>query len=101
MKRNSAQKIIGGKTCYDLWLLPNFDLNNRNDINSGLAQYQSRPVGNSLEFIPLDNSLSKDIDGDFLLHVLLNDTVKKKNNNNYPYVKYSLETPCYGFKGYN
>ena len=95
------KKNNGGKTCYDLWLLPNFDLNNRNDITSGLAQYQSQPVGNSLEFIPWDNCLSKDIDGDFILHMLLIDTVKKNNDRNYPYVKYSLEIPCYGFKGYN
>ena len=43
-----------GRTIYDRWLNP------KNDLNFGTT-YHGRCVGNSPEFMPLDNSLNNDL----------------------------------------
>ena len=92
---------FGHKTYYERWILPKFGLNSNNNIVDGLARYDGRrPVGNSPEFMPWDNSLNKDIDDDVLLHVLLTDGLKKGDNGTYPAAKYSLEMPKLGAHAY-
>ena len=43
-----------GSTIHDRWL------NKKNDLNIGIT-YHGRCVGNSPEFMPLDNSLNNDL----------------------------------------
>ena len=47
-------KKYKGKTLYERWLLPT------NNLNKG-TRYESTVVGNSPEFMPLDNSLNRDL----------------------------------------
>ena len=47
-------KEYTGKTIFDKWFLP------QNNLNAG-TPYHGRPVGNSPEFMPLDNSLNYDL----------------------------------------
>ena len=99
-KEWTKTNIIGGKTYSDWWLFPKFNLNNMNDIVSGIDLYQAWNVGNSSDFIPRDNSFYNCIDYDVLICVLLTHDVNKKNGCNYPVVKYTLETLNYGLKVY-
>ena len=46
--------VIDGVSIKDRWLVP------QNGVNGGTV-YEGRPVGNSPEFMPLDNSLNADI----------------------------------------
>lgn len=50
-----------GKRIMDRWLIPYHDLN----INT---RYHKRPVGNSPEFMPLDNSLNADLKNSLMHH---------------------------------
>lgn len=93
-------QFIDQRSYYDIWILPQFGLNNRNDIVDGLARYDGRPVGNSPEFMPWDNALNKDIDDDVLTHVLLTSDIKKDASGKYPPAKFSLETPQLGAEAY-
>lgn len=94
------EQVIGERSYYDIWILPQFGLNKRNDVIDGLSRYDGRPVGNSPEFMPWDNSLNKDIDDDVLLHVCLTDDLKKGPDGKYPKERYSLETPKLGAEAY-
>ena len=59
MKNNK----IGERQIYDLWIKPVLDCNNEIVLRDGTVNknYAGRPVGNSPEFMPLDNSLNQDI----------------------------------------
>ena len=52
------------KNCFHRWLLP------MNGLQDG-TPYAERPVGNSPEFIPLDNSLNRDIWHSLRFHCVL------------------------------
>ena len=93
-------KFIGGKKYYYQWLSPNFDLNNRNVIISGLTQYQGNSVGISPYFMLQDNSIINNNYEDGLLHVLLTDSIKNNNYENGPDVKNFLDTPWCGLNSY-
>ena len=56
-KENKAwmkQQMINGRSYYKIWVLP------ENDLNSG-TNYDGRPVGNTPELMPLDQSLNQDV----------------------------------------
>ena len=53
------------KNCSHRWLLP------MNGLQDG-TPYAGRPVGNSPEFVPLDNSLNRDILHSLRFHCVLN-----------------------------
>ena len=59
MKKNK----IGERRIYDMWIIPVLGCNDeiRMDDGSTNTNYTGRPVGNSPEFMPLDNSLNNDI----------------------------------------
>ena len=52
------------KNCFHRWFLP------MNGLQYG-TPYDGRPVGNSPEFMPLDNSLDRDILHSLLFHCVL------------------------------
>ena len=56
------------KNCYHRWLLP------MNGLQDG-TPYAELPVGNSPEFIPLDNSLNRDILNSLRFHCVLSHLV--------------------------
>ena len=64
----TAKETIGSmkdKNCFHCWLLP------MNGFQDG-TPYAGRPVGNSLDFMPLDNSLNKYILRKIPFHFVLN-----------------------------
>ena len=58
MKNNK----IGERTIYEMWIKPVLGCNDEIDLDDGTVStnYSGRPVGNSPEFVPLDNSLNND-----------------------------------------
>ena len=59
MKNNK----IGEKKIYEMWIKPVLGCNDEIELDDGSSptNYAGRPVGNSPEFMPLDNSLNNDI----------------------------------------
>ena len=66
---------------YKRWLLP------KNNLNGGTT-YSGRPVGNSPEFMPLDNALNNDIQQSLSLHCAI--TLELDDNDER---KFSMRTP--------
>ena len=73
--------VVSGKKIIDRWLVP------MNDISIN-TPYHARPVGNSPEFMPLDNSLNNDIQSNHLHHCIVTAHLPPKDNR-----KHSLATP--------
>ena len=95
------KNIIGDKTYYDQCFLTKSNPNKRNYRNSVLSLYRGIPVDKSPGFMNQDNGTNKDIDDGFIIHMLLTDYIKNKNDGDYPDVKYYLENNQYGFKAQN
>ena len=76
-----VQKKINGVTIRKRWLTPQLDL------NKGTV-YFGRPVGNSPEFMPLDNSLNADITRLHDYHCRLSSKLNKLDPR-----RFSMETP--------
>ena len=74
---------------YKRWLLP------VNGLNAGTI-FERRPVGNSPEFMPMDNSLHKDVDDGVRRHIAY--TLKLKADDK---KKFSLSTPERGSSAYH
>ena len=74
-------QTIDGKTYFDRWLIP------KNNLNKGTA-YHERPVGNSPEFMPLDNSLNNDIKSSHMNHCMVTGHLNDDDVN-----KFSMKTP--------
>ena len=72
---------------YKRWLL------SKNNLNGGTT-YSGRPVGNSPEFMPLDNALNDDIQQSLSLYCAI--TLKLDNNDKR---KFSMRTPNETSKG--
>ena len=64
MTAKETIKWMKEKNCFHLWLLP------MNGLQDG-TPYDERPVGNSPEFMPLDNSLNRDILHSLRVHCVL------------------------------
>ena len=64
MTANNTIKWMKEKKYFHRWLLP------MNGLQDG-TPYDGRPVGNSSEFMPLDNSLNRDIFHSFRFHCVL------------------------------
>mgnify|MGYP007048498132 CR=1 FL=1 len=73
--------VINGKTISERWLIPKFKLSEN-------TPYDRRPVGNSPEFMPLDNSLNNDIQSSHLHHCIATAHLPSTDVR-----KYSLSTP--------
>ena len=76
-----SEKIIGDKTILSRWLIP------QNDLNIG-TPYHGRPVGNSPEFMPLDNSLNYDVQSSHVHHCAVTAHLDENDVR-----KHSLKTP--------
>ena len=70
-----------GKSIYERWLLP------MNDVNINTA-YHGKCVGNSPEFMPLDNSLFHDLQSSHRYHCAVTEHLPMSDNR-----KFSLSTP--------
>ena len=64
MKAKETTKWMKEKNCFHRWLLPMNGLQDR-------PPYAGRPVGHSPEFMPLDNSLNRDILHSLCFHCIL------------------------------
>ena len=64
MTAKETIKWMKEKNCFHLWLLP------MNGLQDG-TPYAGRPVGNSPEFMPLDNSFNRDILHSLRFHFFL------------------------------
>ena len=64
MTAKKANKWMKEKNCFHCWLLP------MNGLQDGTT-YAGRPKGNSPEFMPLDNSLNRDILQSLRFHCVL------------------------------
>ena len=80
-------QFIDGKPYFQRWLLP------QNNVNKSAA-YHKRPVGNSPEFMPLDNSLNNGIKSCHVNHCLVTSHLKKDDDR-----KVSMKTPLLIDKG--
>jgi hypothetical protein len=69
------------KGIYERWLLP------VNGLNAGTT-FEGRPVGNSPEFMPMDNSLNKDVDDGVRHHMAYTFHLKDHDKK-----KFTLSTP--------
>ena len=88
MTEKETIKWMKWNNCFHLWLLP------MNGLQDG-TPYDGRPVGNSPEFMPLDNSLNRDILHILRFHCVLSHfyldgegTDKEERN-----MRFSLSTP--------
>ena len=73
---------------YSRWLLPL-------EINMGTV-YENRPVGNSPEMMPMDNTLNKDHDDEVRFHISLTSHLKEDDPK-----KFTLSTPKRGSSAYH
>ena len=87
------KQIFEGKTYYDRWVLPLHGLNDIKEMK--INRYAGRPVGNSPEMMPLDNSLNKDIHDSVDFHCLLTNHLQEDNIK-----KFSMATPKQGTSAY-
>jgi hypothetical protein len=75
------QTHFNGKSIYSRWLIPQNDLNKH-------TTYHDRPVGNSPEFMPLDNSLNNDIKSSHYHHCAVTAHLPINDNR-----RHSMATP--------
>ena len=77
------------KNIHAIWLLPMLD------CNAG-TPYEGKPVGNSPELMPLDNSLNQDLHESVRQHVALTQSLDNDDVN-----KFDISTPRRGSRAYH
>ena len=73
--------LFDGIPIYNRWLLP------QNNLNKN-TPYHERPVGNSPEFMPLDNSLNNDLKNSHYHHCAVTAHLPSNDNR-----RHSMATP--------
>ena len=94
MTCKTAVEYMKQKDIYKHWVLPEQGLFSR-DHDSELKAYAGRPVGNSPELMPLDNSLNRDIHTAVQKHIAMTNTLDDNDSR-----KFSLSTPKKGTVAY-
>ena len=75
MKSKETINWMGNNSYLHIWLLP------LNGLQDG-TPYAGRPVGNSPEFMPLDNSLNRDILHSLHMHIVLSSYIFEREETN-------------------
>jgi hypothetical protein len=94
MTCKTAVEYMKQKDIYKHWVLPEQGLFSR-DHDPELKAYAGRPVGNSPELMPLDNSLNRDIHTAVQKHIAMTNTLDDDDSR-----KFSLSTPKKGTVAY-
>ena len=89
MTANSTVEWMKAEGYYEKWLVP------QNGCNDWIAKFGSRPVGNSPEFMPLDNALNNDLQLSKSLHCAITAYIEDPNDER----KFSMGTPNTIVKG--
>ena len=82
-------QMINGRSYHDIWVLP------ENDLNAG-TNYHGRPVGNTPELMPLDQSLNQDVHLCALRHVTYTRGLPRTDPR-----CFSIDTPKQAFRTYS
>ena len=89
MTANSTVEWMKAEGYYEKWLVP------QNGCNDWIAKFGLRPVGDSPEFMPLDNALNNDLQLSKSLHCAITAYIEDPNDER----KFSMGTPKTIVKG--